>query len=73
MGGPMFMAIGFSLVGLWMVFALLPGLRPPPIASKTKSCPACSAPNLPDAPKCEKCGGPMAPSSSPPVDKAPAE
>jgi len=54
-GGPLSMAIGFGLMGLWIVFLLLPGLRRPPPGCEPKICPHCNQSNTSDAEMCKGC------------------
>ena len=59
MNSPLFMATAFSLVGLWMVLALLPLLRKPPLSTDFIDCLACKTSNPSEATQCEKCGKPL--------------
>ncbi|MEK7702561.1 MAG: hypothetical protein AAB317_01185 [Nitrospirota bacterium] len=55
MGSPIVTAILFSAIGLWILFAMLPGLRRPPPGLLKRCCPACGHVSKSGAKRCEKC------------------
>ena len=50
------MAVAFSMIGLWIVLLILPGLRRPPPGFEPRVCPQCAQSNEPAATVCKKCG-----------------
>ncbi len=56
MGGPLFMAVAFGLIGLWVVLLALPGLRRPPPGCEPIICPLCTHSNDAEAKTCKACG-----------------
>jgi len=55
MGGPLFMAVAFSAIGLWIVLLILPGLRRPPPGFEKRVCPHCGQPNALEVMVCKRC------------------
>ncbi|MFY9270624.1 MAG: hypothetical protein WAO55_12860 [Candidatus Manganitrophaceae bacterium] len=56
MGGPLFWATVFALVGVWAVLLGIPALRRPPPGFEPKLCPTCNKNSRYDATECEHCG-----------------
>jgi hypothetical protein len=56
MGGPLFMAVAFGLIGVWIVLLALPGLRRPPPGCEPGICPLCAHANDREAKTCKACG-----------------
>ena len=61
MGSPLFMAVAFGLVGLWIVLLALPGLRRPPPGFEQRTCRSCNRLNSYDQLNCVACGTPLPP------------
>ncbi len=59
MGGPLFMAVAFGLIGLWIVLLALPGLRRPPPGFEHKPCPECQTANEYHRTHCRRCNTPL--------------
>ncbi len=55
MGSPLFMAVAFGLVGLWIVLLAIPGFRRPPPGFEPKVCPFCKKSNHYEATHCQEC------------------
>ncbi len=56
MGSPLFMAVAFCLIGIWIVLLAIPGFRRPPPGFEPKICPACKRSNDYLTDHCHGCG-----------------